>query len=679
MPAVGATLAIMLTRRTHWIARSDGYYGWRRPSSVRFKRKPVGLTAARQNSTSKSMPNLYWTSKLTNSLERLQSKTRLKASARVLFDSIAAFRDTHVQRIALMLRSSASMQPRLQNRTSSRDLEMHEASQGSTKEGRTTTDAEDPKWAAFPESQTSSWRELLRKAIMLGQQGVEDRQMVRLGVQLAKDQSSADRDLAKEEMMVRDPAKGDASWQEFVKAQESEVNKILSEMELAQDQKPKQQKKEGTAVADVKSKLPAMSQVEIDRTSRILLKSLAAASSPASQVSRLEELNNHIVNYPSSLCILIKERAIALVLRMREYSDNSSVVATARETLALLGYVDPPRGRGLRILSIDGGGTRGIMAIEFLRQLELCTGRRVYELFDYVAGVSTGAILGYLLGGLHTSLDRCEALYRKMSHEVFSQNAWWGTGRLVWSHAYYDTSYWTEAIRRVFEDKTLLETTRNPCSPKVGAISVAVNQPTLKPYVFRNYNLPHRVESHYYGSCKYKMWQAIRASGAAPGYFEEYDLDGFVHQDGGLMCNNPTAVAIHEAKLLWPNESIQCVVSLGGGRFIPDVKEQDQGFTSLKKKILKVIDSATDTEAVHTTVQDLLPPDAYFRFNPYLSEWITLDENRAEKLDQLKQDAQMYLRRNSGKFNLAVKSLLTKRGPMQRVNDWLKMQLTIKW
>lgn len=621
------------------------------------------------------MPNPYWTSKLTNSLERLQSKTRLKLNARVLFDSIAAFRDAHVQRIAFMLRSNASMtQPRLHSEASARDLKVQDGLQNSTAEDGRTTDVKDTKRTSTSGSQIGSWRELLRKAITPGQ-GVEDSQMMRLGVQLVKDKSLDDAG----EIMVRDPAKGEASWQEFAKAQESEVNKILSEMELAQDQKPEPQKEEEAAAADSKSKLPAMSQAEIDRTARVLLKSVVVASSPASQVARLEELNNHVLNYPSSLCVLVKERAIAHILRMREYSDNSSVVAMARETLALLGYVDPPSGRGLRILSIDGGGTRGILAIEFLRQLELCTGRRVHELFDYVAGVSTGAILGYLLGGLHTSLDRCELLYRKMSLEVFSQNAWWGTGRLVWSHAYYDTSYWTEALKRVFDEKTLLETTRSSSSPKVGAISVAVNQPTLKPYIFRNYNLPHRVESHYYGSCKYKMWQAIRASGAAPGYFEEYDLDGFVHQDGGLMCNNPTAVAIHEAKLLWPNESIQCVVSLGGGRFIPEVKEQDQGFTSLKKKILKVIDSATDTEAVHTTIQDLLPPDAYFRFNPYLSEWITLDENRAEKLDQLKQDAQMYLRRNSEKFNSAVKSLLTKRGPMQRVNDWLKMQLTIKW
>lgn len=629
----------------------------------------------RQNSTSKSMPNPYWASKITNSLERFQKNARLGANIRVFFDGVAAFRDAHVYRMAqMLLRSSASLQPSLQDKETAQP-EPEVVSQGSSDYSRPSVEEQKQ---TLPES-AGSWRERLRKAIVPGPSAEEDL-TAQSGVVRAGNEditSAGSRSVVQGEMTAKDPSK---SIEEFARAQESEVNKILSEMEIAEDQRPKPQKKDEVTAADMtKTKLPAMPQAEIDRISRALLKSVVAATSPPSQVARLEELNNHIMNYPSSLCILVKERAIAHILRLREYCGNSTVAGAARETLALLGYVDPPGGRGLRILSIDGGGTRGILAIELLRQLELCTGRRVHELFDYVAGVSTGAILGYLLGGLHTSLDRCESLYRNMSLEVFSQNALWGTGRLVWSHAYYDTSYWTDAIKRVFEDKTLLETTRDPCSPKVGAVSVAVNQPTLKPFVFRNYNLPHRVESHYFGSCKHRMWQAVRASGAAPGYFEEFELDGFVHQDGGLMCNNPTAVAIHEAKLLWPNESIQCVVSLGGGRFIPQVKGQDQGFTSLKKKILKVIDSATDTEAVHTTVQDLLPPNSYFRFNPYLSEWITLDENRAEKLDLLKQDAQMYMRRNSEKFDSAVKSLLRKRGPLQKLEDWLRMQYTIKW
>ena len=66
-------------------------------------------------------------------------------------------------------------------------------------------------------------------------------------------------------------------------------------------------------------------------------------------------------------------------------------------------------------------------------------------------------------------------------------------------------------------------------------------------------------------------------------------------QDGGLLINNPTALAIHECKLLWPNTPVQCVVSLGTGRY-ETVNKNNTTSTSLKAKITNVISSATDTE-----------------------------------------------------------------------------------
>lgn len=67
----------------------------------------------------------------------------------------------------------------------------------------------------------------------------------------------------------------------------------------------------------------------------------------------------------------------------------------------------------------------------------------------------------------------------------------------------------------------------------MSAVSAIVNRGLpLKAYVFRNYRLMPGVRSHYLGDCKHKMWQAIRASSAAPGYFEEFVLGKDLHQVG---------------------------------------------------------------------------------------------------------------------------------------------------
>lgn len=74
--------------------------------------------------------------------------------------------------------------------------------------------------------------------------------------------------------------------------------------------------------------------------------------------------------------------------------------------------------QGLRILSMDGGGMKGLATVQMLKEIEKGTGKRIYELFDLICGTSTGGMLAVALGMKLMTLEECEDIYKNLGEDV---------------------------------------------------------------------------------------------------------------------------------------------------------------------------------------------------------------------------------------------------------------------
>jgi len=472
-------------------------------------------------------------------------------------------------------------------------------------------------------------------------------------------------------------------------------------------------KKEDPRPTFVRRQSKFVRKADIDRTTRFCVSSVRAAASSSSSYTSvkdgfdasenirlgLDELNNHLSQFPFAKGYATKLGVVPDIVRLRSYNATGApstnakaavdpvsleVRLAAKEALARLGHVNPLPSRGIRILCIDGGGMKGVIALEVLRRLERQTGHLIHELFDIMVGVSTGSIITSLLGIKKLTVDEVDDIYTRLGTEVFTQSMYGGVKGMVTSQAYYDTTKF-ENIVKSFTGELPMATTSRHDSPKIAIVGTLVSDSAgAIPYVFRNYNFAANVTSSYRGSVRYKVWQAIRASAAAPGYFDDFHVNRKIFQDGGVSCNNPSHIAIHEAQRLWPGEQLQCVMSIGLGRFDPlsqsldDDGERDPKGLSIADKFNKLVWSATDTETVHSTLQDLLEPSVYFRFNPYLSECYSLDEIRPEKRLGMVSDAKRYCRQNESRLVKASQQLTAKPNCLQSIQRTFKQYQQLK-
>jgi len=169
-----------------------------------------------------------------------------------------------------------------------------------------------------------------------------------------------------------------------------------------------------------------------------------------------------------------------------------------------------------------------------------------------------------------------------------------------------------------------------------------------------------------------KIWEAARATSAAPTFFKPIKLGRTQNQpfiDGGLGRNNPSQLVLEEAEALFGDRQLCCFVSIGTGQ-ADVITLQSSGVLQrlIPADIVEALRAiATDCEATHQDMAGRFAnlPDVYFRLNVEqgmqgirLSEW--------EKLDTVEAHTMQYMRRNetNGKLATLVKTVKVSRGQL---------------
>lgn len=262
------------------------------------------------------------------------------------------------------------------------------------------------------------------------------------------------------------------------------------------------------------------------------------------------------------------------------------------------------------VLAIDGGGIRGIIPALVLADLERRTGRRVAELFQLIAGTSTGGLLALAL----TRPDARPAaelvdLYVDEGPRIFSRSL---KRKILSLGGLLDERYPLGPLERVLADQ-LGDARLADASCDVLVTAYALEE--RRPYLFKS--AAARVDA----ARDVPMALAGLATSAAPTYFEPVRVGGLALIDGGVYAANPAMSAYAEVRRHRPGEDV-LLVSLGTGELTDPIRYEDArdwGRLEWVRPLIDVIfDGVSDT--VDYELRQLLPADRYLRFQTRLEQ-----------------------------------------------------------
>jgi uncharacterized protein len=303
--------------------------------------------------------------------------------------------------------------------------------------------------------------------------------------------------------------------------------------------------------------------------------------------------------------------------------------------------------RARRILTLDGGGIRGLISAIWLEDLQrrlLFAGKgQVREHFDLIVGSSTGALVA---AGLASGVQPTEltALYQHFGDDVFP-----GAAERLWSRVTrtftqglsaprYSPKGLEAVLKRVFGMRVL-----GDAAPRL--MTIAYDTISRSPLFFKSFKPEHHA---------IPLWEVCRAATAAPTYFPAHVtvIEGERRAliDGGVVANNPTACAIAEAVRLNQDSRLDglVVLSIGTGQTTRPISAHSATTWGAVEWAIPIIDVLFDgsADSVHYIADQLLANGHYIRLQaPLLRGYDDFDNVDATNLLGLRKTAEDYLAR----------------------------------
>lgn len=298
--------------------------------------------------------------------------------------------------------------------------------------------------------------------------------------------------------------------------------------------------------------------------------------------------------------------------------------------------------RRRRVLALDGGGIKGVLAAAFLETIEEATGKRIAEHFDLVTGTSTGGIIALGLG-LGMSAREIVQFYVNDGPHIFDQasplNRQGLTGRMLAklrgarrqarqiSLPKYDSRGLRQALERAFKSARLGDS-------QVRLVIPAYHADKEDVYVFKT-----RHHERLQVDWRESAVDVALATAAAPTYFAAHQMpSGAPLIDGGIWANNPSGLAAVEARgvLGWTNDDLY-ILSIGCTEAAIDIPT-DTGYSGLLLKSTALFMQGQSRASIGTAMLLSGHSEAeprYFRYQPLVAAGkFSLD--RVDMIDRLR-------------------------------------------